>query len=663
MRFAEEVLLSLLNEETGYFVPIPEWQLSCVLAGSVLIDLALENRIDSDLKTLILVDPTPTGDILLDPVLEEIVGDTEIRAPQYWVERIARHSDEINTTTLNRLVEVGILDADDGGFWSLSTKVARSRRYPSVDGQTREEIKSRITRALLDDEIPDPRDIAVIGLLNACGGIHSLLDQEEYELAKDRIELFSGMDLIGRTIVEAVSSSYRPPQSLRAARRRSIPVVRLRDLLRSQTFRSGNVPKFMAEKVKELGPVFELRSPGRTMVVLGGTEMNRWVGRRGRLFLRTRDYLDAFQKEWGTSRSIASLDGADHFRMRKEVRAGNSHKVVEDRLDEMLALARQSFANWGVGTVVPGEDGCQRMIGEQIARLSVSIDPGDILDDLIKFEYRALLVHVHRILPGFTLRTPAMKRAKKRVLELYAQIHAAHTPAQRRGKRRDLVDDLMDLLHGDPQFMPETDLGFSFIAPIIAGHYLASILAFAIYELLTNPEVREQVIAEADALFADGDPVAAEIDPSKIDVSRRFIMETLRLHPVIPIHPRTAMNTFEVEDYEIPAYSTILLAFTASHYDENYFEDPEVFDIDRFAPPRNEHEQTRAYVPFGIGTHVCGGIEWSKLQLVVNLLLIARHLELEMVPANYKLKVNPLPKLSPNGKFRFRIKRFRHPVE
>ena len=69
MRFVEELLLLLHSEDSGYFVPIPEWKMSCALAGGVLMDLALENRIDSDLETLILVDTTPTGDELLDPAL------------------------------------------------------------------------------------------------------------------------------------------------------------------------------------------------------------------------------------------------------------------------------------------------------------------------------------------------------------------------------------------------------------------------------------------------------------------------------------------------------------------------------------------------------------------------------------------------------------------
>lgn len=664
MRFAEEILLLLLNEETGYFIPIPEWNLSCVLAGGVLIDLSLENRIDSDLETLTLLDPTPTGDELLDPTLDEIVQDTQVHSPQYWVERIARHSDDISTMALDRLVKMGILTVDSGGFWTLSSKVARSRRYPTMEGKTGEEIKSRIMRALFHDEIPDPSDLAIIGLMNSCGGMRAMLEPEEFELAEERIELFSKMDLIGRTIGEAVQSSYRPPASIRAVRRPSLPTLGVLGILSSKTFRSWNVPKFIAEKSRELGPVFQIRAPGRNMVIFASAELNRWVGHKGRLYLRTQDYLREFQSEWGTARSIASMDGADHFRMRKAVQAGNSRAVVEDRMDELLALGRNTFAKWGIGNVLAGEMACQRLIGEQIAQLSVSIEPSDILDDLLAFEYRALLVHVYRFLPRFMLRTPAMKRYHGRVLELYAQIHATHTPAQRRGKRRDLVDDLMALHHADPQFLPETDLGFAFIAPIIAGHYTGSAMAFAIYELLANPHLFERIASEADAVFADGDPVGSKLDPSAFDVTRRFVMETLRLHPVIPFHLRTAMNAFEVEGMEIPAYSKILIAFPATHFDGNHFKDPDTFDIERFAPPRNEHKQmSGAYAPFGVGTHMCGGARWTELQMAINVLLIARHLQLEMVPKDYKLKINPLPKMSPDKKFRFRVVQHRNPLK
>ena len=664
MRFAEEILLMLLDEKTGYFIPIPEWKMSCVLAGGVLMDLALENRIDTDVGTLTLIDSTPTGDKLLDSTLAEIARETEVHSPQFWVERIARNAGSINTEALERLSKIGILDADEGGFWNLSSKVARSGRYPLMDGRAGEEIKSRIMRTLLDDEIPDPRDIAIIGLMHSCGGIRAMLEPEEYEEAEERIELLSKMDLIGQNIGAAVQSSYRPPESMRTVRHRAMPVIGLKDLILSKTFRARDLPKFFAEQAQKHGPVFELRAGGRNMVVLASAELNHWFSQKGRLHVRSQDFIADFQKTWGTGRSIASMDGADHFRMRKMVRAGNSRAVVEDRLDELLAMARGHFDWWGIGNPVRGEMACQRMIGEQVSNLSVSIAPADILDDLLKYEYRALLVTVHKMLPHFMLHTPAMKRALGRVLELYAQIHASHTPAQRAGKRRDLVDDLMDLHYSDPQFLPETDLGFAFIAPIIAGHYLGSEMSFAIYRMLTQPDVRKQLVAEADALFADGDPTGKDLDVSAIDVTHRFIMETLRLHPVIPMHLRTVMNGFEVEGYKVPPNTTLLVAFTASHFDERFFKDPLKFDIDRFAPPQSEHKQYQgAYAPFGIGTHTCGGARWSELQLAMNLMLMAHHLELELDPKNYKLGINPLPKMSTDKKFGFRVVRHRHPFE
>ena len=663
MRFAEEILLMLLDEKTGYFIPIPEWKMSCVLAGGVLMDLALENRIDTDVGTLSLVDATPTGDELLDPTLEEIAQEAGTHAPQFWVERIARNASEINTKALDRLSRKGILDADEGGFWNLSSKVSRSGRYPLVDGRAGEEIKSRIMRTLLDEEIPDPHDIAIIGLMHSCGGIRALLEPEEFEHAKERIELLSKMDLIGQNIGVAVQSSYRPPESMRLVRYRKMPTIGLTDMLLSKTFRARDIPKFFAEQAQKHGPVFEFRAGNRKLIVIASAELNNWFIQKGRLHVRSQDFIAEFQKTWGTGHSIASMDGADHFRMRKIIRAGNSRAVVEDRLNEVFSLARKHFDRWGIGKAVRGEMACQRMIGEQVSNLSVSIAPADILDALLKYEYRALLATVHKLLPRFVLRTPAMKRGLRHVLELYAQIHASHTPAQRAGKRRDLVDDLMDLHQADPQFLPETDLGFAFIAPIIAGHYLASELNFAIYEMLVNLDVRKRIVAEADALFANGDPTAKNLDASAIDVTHRFVMEVLRVHPVIPMHLRTVMNGFEVEGYKIPPNTTLMVAFTAAHFDERFFKDPDTFDIERYAPPRNEHKQyPGAYAPFGIGTHTCGGARWSELQMAANLLLMARHLELEIDPKNYKLGINPIPKMSTDKKFGFRVVRHRHPI-
>ena len=47
LRFAEEVMLRVLGDD-GEFARVPRWPLHCALAGGVLMDLALEGRIDPD---------------------------------------------------------------------------------------------------------------------------------------------------------------------------------------------------------------------------------------------------------------------------------------------------------------------------------------------------------------------------------------------------------------------------------------------------------------------------------------------------------------------------------------------------------------------------------------------------------------------------------------
>ena len=76
LRFAEEIILLLLDDD-GRFARLPSWSLHYALAGGVLMDLALENRIDTDLEKLILVDSTPVGDSLLDPTLADIAAGAE----------------------------------------------------------------------------------------------------------------------------------------------------------------------------------------------------------------------------------------------------------------------------------------------------------------------------------------------------------------------------------------------------------------------------------------------------------------------------------------------------------------------------------------------------------------------------------------------------------
>ena len=196
LSFAEEIMLLLLEDEDGRFAHVPELSMRCILSGAVLMDLALLNKIDSDLEQITVIDPTPTGDELLDPSLQRIVEFEGVQDARYWVEFNARDGDIIRRDALRRLVEKGILEkVDDRFLW-----VFRTRRYPIVDGEVDREVKARIFGILFSDELPSPRDIVIIGLVDACGIFKQLLSEREHKRARDRIAQVRKMDLIGQAV-------------------------------------------------------------------------------------------------------------------------------------------------------------------------------------------------------------------------------------------------------------------------------------------------------------------------------------------------------------------------------------------------------------------------------------------------------------------------------
>ena len=199
LRFAEEIILLMLHDDDGKFAPVPSWSLDRALAGAVLMDLALENRIDTDPQNLILIDETPVGDSLLDPTLAEIAAG-EQRDARYWVEHTAKRGEQIREEALSRLVDAGILERQEDRFlW-----VFRSRRYPLVDGKAEREVKLRIMEVLLSDQIPEPRDVVIIALADACGIFHELLPKRELQRASTRIEQVRKLDLIGQAMADTI---------------------------------------------------------------------------------------------------------------------------------------------------------------------------------------------------------------------------------------------------------------------------------------------------------------------------------------------------------------------------------------------------------------------------------------------------------------------------
>ncbi len=654
----EALLLALLNEESGYFHQVPGWNLNCAVAGSILAELSLMGRIDTDLESLILLDATETGDPLLDPFLREIATETDQHDARYWVERLAPHSESAIPEVLDGLVQREILDEHVGEFYTLSR---RHRREMALgDEYTAGDIvKARLTKIIFTDSIPSPREVIITGLLNACN-VFPVLFQIDEEV-EERIAFVSQMDLIGQAIAAAVGESIIiGPALRRPSLTKPIPAVSIRDLVSNRDLRKGRLPAGFAKLAEKYGPVFEIRIPFRkNLIILAGVETNRWAQSKGRLFLRSKEYFEGVDKAYGVSRSMHSVDGADHFRFRKSLQPAYARSVLTRRLDEVYGLARTHMATWDVGDTMPVQKMLRPFLNAQASPLLASIDTQDEIADALKYKMRVLNVGIAKILPRFMLKTPSMRRRAKATDRIIDRMQSTHTAAQRIGMPPDVVDAYIALHASDPQFLPESDLALPLGAILMTSMYMGDQLGFALYWLLQHPELYERVTAEADALWADGDPSEDDLSLDRIDVTHRVLMESLRMSPIVAMSMRTVMNTCVVEGYELPVGSQLVIAQTASHYLEEAFPDPQTFDIDRYVPPRNEHVGP-GYAPYGLGTHACLGFRWAEMQLAINMLMLTHYFKIELARPYKHLPMDPLPSQSPSNKLKFKLVEQRH---
>ena len=200
--FAEETLVLLLDDESGAFLPIGRYALECALVGAVLLDLAFADRIDTDPEKLMLIDPTPTGNPLLNGVLKRIADSGKTRPVGEWMEMLASEQGaSIEQLALDSLIRSGVLEQREDKFlW-----VFRSRRYPLIDGKLQREARQRVKGVLFSGDIPDPRDIALICIADACGLLKTVFGENEMDEISPRLEQLRKMDLIGRELITQLS--------------------------------------------------------------------------------------------------------------------------------------------------------------------------------------------------------------------------------------------------------------------------------------------------------------------------------------------------------------------------------------------------------------------------------------------------------------------------
>ncbi|CAH1428286.1 unnamed protein product [Lactuca virosa] len=141
----------------------------------------------------------------------------------------------------------------------------------------------------------------------------------------------------------------------------------------------------------------------------------------------------------------------------------------------------------------------------------------------------------------------------------------------------------------------------------------SSTVEWAIAELIRHPELMKQAQQEMDIVVGK-DRLVTELDLSQLTFLQAIVKETFRLHPSTPLSlPRIASEICEINGYNIPKGSTLLVNVWAIARDPKMWTDPLEFQPSRFLPggekpnadvKGNDFE----VIPFGAGRRICAGM-------------------------------------------------------
>lgn len=205
---------------------------------------------------------------------------------------------------------------------------------------------------------------------------------------------------------------------------------------------------------------------------------------------------------------------------------------------------------------------------------------------------------------------------------------AAAIEARRRegqGGAEDLLDHMLKA--EDPatgRRMDARDLLHNMQFFIVAGHETTALaVAWSLYLLANAPEMQDRARAEAQAAVTGAAATAGEL--AAAPYVEQVLQEAMRLYPPVGLLARNVLEPDRLYDREIGPRDTVFLNIYALHRHRMWWEDPDAFDPDNFAPEKVAARDRYLHLPFGAGPRICVGANFAMMQAQIILTtLLAR---------------------------------------
>jgi cytochrome P450 len=349
--------------------------------------------------------------------------------------------------------------------------------------------------------------------------------------------------------------------------------------------------------------------------------------------------------------ALPGIHGDYHRRIRRIMAPTFQHKRLLGYTENMVAAADVLQRSLKDGEEIEIVRVMQSLVRDILVKSLFNVDMSE--DDAffesvhVAAEYISSLAANPVMLP-LSVPTPYNRRVKKAISLLRSRAQQLLTEGKQRGEDKgDFLSMLILARDEDGNGLTEVELLDQILTLYMAGlETTANAMAFTLLLISQRPDIQARLHAEVDEVLGGRPPV--HTDMVRLPYTLQVIKEALRLYPPAFFYGRSPMEDIEVEGYLLRKEHFLVLSPYVTHRNPRYFPDPERFDPDRFTPENEKKLPRHAFLPFGIGPHVCIGQHFALMEAHLTVAHLCQHLSVSVLP-NQQIRLQPLATLTPSA--------------
>ncbi len=365
---------------------------------------------------------------------------------------------------------------------------------------------------------------------------------------------------------------------------------------------------FHIEPYRHLGPLYRFRHVTTMTLVMAGTAANDFVWHNSELWSYNQR-MKCFREGFDDT-CLLQLDGEPHQKKKRHFLHGFKHADLIRHIPAMSQVLAQALATLPDGRHDDLRQLCKRLTVAMTCQSMLQLPLPPELDTKIdSFSDQLLFGDSLGILRHLWYRRPSYQRLRQDLIatiQHMLDLRAANPPAE---------DDILSLMLKahlpDEPAITRQELALDILFLLQGGTETASqLIVWSLMYIYQHPEwlaaLREELQSWSPERFTNMN------DWPKLKAT---ILEVERLRPPVPYFILLPTRDFEYEGVQVPKGTPVFHAAALPHFLSEIFEEPLVFNPQRFLG--DSRQLLRVQATFGGGRHFCPGLPLAHLKLPI----------------------------------------------